>query len=69
MSGESAPHTESQISLQPLAGWDEDVENEGSSLPPVDSGKHAWTFLAAAVVLEMMLWGMPHSELPLKDMN
>lgn len=60
---------ESQISLQPLAGWDEDVNNEGSSIPPVDSGKHAWTFLAAAIVLEMMLWGMLQSGLPVQHIG
>ncbi|OAL46661.1 MFS general substrate transporter [Pyrenochaeta sp. DS3sAY3a] len=29
------------------------------SLPPVDGGKDAWLFLAAAFVLEVLVWGFP----------
>jgi hypothetical protein len=29
------------------------------ALPPVDRGRHAWSFLAAATVMEMLIWGLP----------
>lgn len=32
-------------------------ENQGYSLPPVDTGKDAWLFLAACFVMEAMVWG------------
>ena len=31
--------------------------NHGASLPPVDSGKDAWLFLAACFVVEALVWG------------
>lgn len=31
------------------------------ALPPVDRGKGAWTFLAAAFVNELLVWGLPYS--------
>ncbi|KAL7799903.1 major facilitator superfamily domain-containing protein [Trichoderma ceciliae] len=34
-------------------------QDEGQSLPPVDTGKDAWLFLAACFVMEAMVWGFP----------
>ena len=31
------------------------------SLPPVDRGKDAWLFLAAAFIVEALVWGFPFS--------
>ena len=31
--------------------------NEFASLPPVDTGKDAWLFLAAAFMVEALIWG------------
>ncbi|AFR95822.1 monocarboxylic acid transporter [Cryptococcus neoformans C23] len=30
-------------------------------LPPVDGGRKAWSFLAGATVVEMLVWGFPYS--------
>jgi hypothetical protein len=32
-----------------------------TQLPPVDRGRHAYMFLAAAIVLEASIWGLPFS--------
>lgn len=32
-----------------------------ASLPPVDGGRQAWTFLVAATVMETIVWGLPYS--------
>ncbi|BEI86681.1 hypothetical protein CcaverHIS002_0700270 [Cutaneotrichosporon cavernicola] len=32
-----------------------------ASLPPVDRGRHAWTFLVGATVMETIVWGLPYS--------
>ncbi|KAH8806602.1 MFS general substrate transporter [Flagelloscypha sp. PMI_526] len=32
-----------------------------SSLPPVDSGKGAWTYLITSTILEIVIWGFPCS--------
>lgn len=34
------------------------------SLPPVDGGKDAWTFLAAAFMVETLVWGMSKLKSP-----
>lgn len=31
------------------------------ALPPVDKGRAAWSFLAAATVIEVLVWGLPFS--------
>lgn len=36
-------------------------EDGGSSLPPVDTGKDAWLFLAGCFVTEIFVWGFPFS--------
>lgn len=42
-----------------LADWGEDAsQQEQVSLPPVGGGKGAWLFLAAAFVVEALVWGM-----------
>lgn len=38
-----------------------DPGRELRPLPPVDSGPAAWSFLAAATVVEMIVWGIPYS--------
>ncbi|KAM0255031.1 hypothetical protein ACHAQJ_006179 [Trichoderma viride] len=34
-------------------------QDQGYSLPPADTGKDAWLFLAACFVMEAMVWGFP----------
>jgi hypothetical protein len=34
-----------------------DIEHE-FSLPPVDGGKAAWSFLGAAFMVEVLVWGI-----------
>ena len=36
-------------------------ETQRFSLPPADRGKDAWLFLAAAFILEALVWGFPFS--------
>ncbi|BGP15560.1 hypothetical protein JCM10213_001349 [Rhodosporidiobolus nylandii] len=36
-------------------------EHEGQSLPPIDRGKGAWGFVAAAFLLETFIWGYSYS--------
>ncbi|KAM0336824.1 hypothetical protein ACHAPQ_003715 [Fusarium lateritium] len=51
---------ESDISLQG-EGLDLDATSthQVSALPPVDGGKDAWLFLAAAFMVEALTWGFP----------
>lgn len=36
----------------------EDItEHNDSNLPPVDTGKGAWLFLAACFMIEALIWG------------
>lgn len=30
------------------------------ALPPVDTGRQAWSFLVAATILETLIWGLPY---------
>ncbi|KAF2006141.1 putative MFS monocarboxylate transporter [Amniculicola lignicola CBS 123094] len=46
------------IELEETAG-EQGVQLNESSLPPVDTGKDAWMFLAAAFVIETLVWGFP----------
>ncbi|KAH8809546.1 MFS general substrate transporter [Flagelloscypha sp. PMI_526] len=53
-----------RFSRTPIVGsLDEDEEHRlnESSLPPVDGGANAWSFLAAAFVVEAIVWGFPSS--------
>ena len=49
------------------AEWE--AENQGqpvmmqASLPPVDSGKEAWLFLAGSFFIEALVWGKYSSDL------
>ncbi|KAK3313540.1 major facilitator superfamily domain-containing protein [Apodospora peruviana] len=53
-SGEvSAVQTDIETALE-----DSRPRNEFQQLPPVDTGKDAWLFLAACFVLECLVWGM-----------
>lgn len=38
-----------------------DADTATAALPPVDGGKRAWTFLAAATFIEMTVWGLPYT--------
>lgn len=38
-----------------------DAESAASALPPVDGGWRAWSFLVAATVIVMLIWGLPYS--------
>ncbi|KAE8543308.1 hypothetical protein D1P53_000010 [Cryptococcus gattii VGV] len=38
-----------------------DAESAASALPPVDGGWRAWSFLVAATVIVMLVWGLPYS--------
>lgn len=35
--------------------------DEIAALPPVDGGRRAWTFLAAATFIETTVWGLPYT--------
>lgn len=39
----------------------QDEARDGSALPPVDGGRQAWLFLAAATMLEASIWGFAAS--------
>lgn len=39
----------------------EEEEGQQFTLPPADGGKDAWLFLAAAFILEALVWGFPFS--------
>jgi len=39
----------------------ESIVNYIDALPPVDTGRHAWSFLVAATVLETLIWGIPYT--------
>ena len=66
------PSNYSHVSLTPKSPTDQDQaqvqeqhqEQESQqqfSLPPADGGKDAWLFLAAAFLLEALVWGFPFS--------
>lgn len=38
-----------------------DNDTATAALPPVDGGKRAWTFLAAATFIETTVWGLPYT--------
>lgn len=38
----------------------ESSSNYTLALPPVDTGKDAWSFLVAATILETLIWGIPY---------
>ncbi|KAG7528275.1 hypothetical protein FFLO_06279 [Filobasidium floriforme] len=40
---------------------DDEIPTETQQLLPVDRGYHAWSFLAAATVIEALVWGFPFS--------
>lgn len=42
-------------------------ESWASELPPIDKGKNAWTFLSAATVLELLIWGMGNASGAFQD--
>ncbi|TPX15531.1 uncharacterized protein E0L32_004229 [Thyridium curvatum] len=44
-----------------LASGEEEGRRHESSLPPVDSGKDAYLFLAACFMVEALVWGFPFS--------
>ena len=40
---------------------DDEIPTETQELHTVDRGYHAWSFLAAATVIEALVWGFPFS--------
>jgi hypothetical protein len=40
---------------------DDEIPTETQQLLPVDRGYYAWSFLAAATVIEALVWGFPFS--------
>ena len=57
----SARNSETHLNtLQSRAdqGQEESAEHNTQSLPPVDGGWQAWTFLAACFALEAIVWGL-----------
>ncbi|KAL1800306.1 hypothetical protein ACET3X_000648 [Alternaria dauci] len=56
----TTPDNQSRFELETNSRWTDEPENE-ITLPPTDGGKDAWLFLAAAFVIEMMVWGFPWS--------
>ncbi|GAA5998756.1 hypothetical protein JCM5350_007631, partial [Sporobolomyces pararoseus] len=51
-----------QASQLQRMGTEEETEDDG--LPPQDRGRKAWTFVAAACVLETFVWGFVTSYSP-----
>jgi hypothetical protein len=45
-------------------GLSSSPEHEGLSLPPVDKGFAAWSFVAAAFMLETLVWGFGFTYAP-----
>ncbi|RYO42740.1 hypothetical protein AA0111_g132 [Alternaria arborescens] len=60
VSTSTTPDNQSRFELETSSRWNDEPENE-TLLPPTDGGKDAWLFLAAAFVIEMMVWGFPWS--------
>lgn len=58
------PTRRSQSTIDRALGPDHDSQIEPVTqyaLPPVDGGRRAWTFLAAATFIEILIWGLPFS--------
>lgn len=58
------PTRRSQSTIDRALGPDHDSQIEPVTqyaLPPVDGGRRAWTFLAAATFIEILIWGLPSS--------
>ena len=56
------PNTGDNLELQSLhRGVEDNAEHVGASLPPADTGKAAWLFLAGSFILEALVWGFPFS--------
>lgn len=57
----SDPSTHELTTLSNAAWQDnnEETQQDFQSLPPADSGKEAYLFLAACVGLEALVWGFP----------
>lgn len=57
----SPPHASDLVLDIELENFYQNHEGGGEnefSLPPVDGGKDAWLFLAAAFMIELLVWGM-----------
>ncbi|KAF8309075.1 MFS general substrate transporter [Clavulina sp. PMI_390] len=52
----SSTHNASPVSVGENVGM-----GVGSSLPPMDQGRRAWTFVFCSFVLESLIWGFPFS--------
>ncbi|GAA5873008.1 hypothetical protein JCM8547_000006 [Rhodosporidiobolus lusitaniae] len=60
LSGRSSPVEEPALRLRRMS-MGEDENEGGEELPPVDKGRGAWMFVAAAFVLETFIWGFSYS--------
>lgn len=56
----SAPHHHGEQEEDPT-GSSSELSATRLSLPPMDGGRRAWLFLAAATALETLVWGLPLS--------
>ncbi|KAL7815683.1 MFS general substrate transporter [Trichoderma gracile] len=56
--GGKSPPAVVEVGQYDVEAQQEDPD-QGHSLPPVDTGKDAWLFLAACFVMEAMVWGFP----------
>ncbi|OWZ77313.1 monocarboxylic acid transporter [Cryptococcus neoformans Tu401-1] len=57
----SAKSTSAASVIVPTLNSGHDAESAASALPPVDGGWRAWSFLVAATVIVMLIWGLPYS--------
>jgi hypothetical protein len=55
--GTPPPPSSSAASLSRASSPDRLSLNPGSQLAPVDGGRDAWLFLAAATTIEVLVWG------------
>lgn len=54
----SSERPDNGLTQEPL----DDIEPPSAqSLPPTDTGRDAWMFLAAATTVEILVWGLPSS--------
>jgi hypothetical protein len=54
----TTPDNQSEFEQGESTRWNEQPSNENESLlPPTDTGKDAWLFVAASFTVEMMVWG------------
>lgn len=57
------PKQPSQSTIEHPLAYDQEVDESVThhALPSVDGGRKAWSFLAGATAIEMIVWGIPYS--------